>query len=436
MKSPFIFLKSRFVREGTTLLSGNVWAQGIAFLAYFAIVRLYSQEDIGLYNIFYSYIEVLIILSTLRYEQAAVVAQNDREAIAVSRLALLINAVVSAILLATALAIIFMQHYRVVPNLMSLQMLIFIPPMVFFCGTSRVYAALFNRFRNFKHIALSEAVGSTTSVAAKLLFGLPQLAHTLWHTIGLQFGTVLGKIASNFNYLVALRKLGLPNDTTRAEMRQASHKYRNFALYTTPKDLVNSLSYNLPFIWLALYFDKAEVGLFALALTFTFRPANILNVVFEKLLYVRVAEKVRCQSSISRDIVKFAICLNAMAFPLCVAVFLFGDTIFGFLFGERWSQCGFYLRCLIPWVYIMLTTTSLTFISNVFARQRTEFVFYLVLFLMRTASVVVGIATANFRTGIALFAASGALVSAALLVWYTIQIKKYEKNRIENSERI
>ena len=422
-------MKSRFLKEGATLLSGNVWAQGIAFAAYFVIVRLFSQEDIGLYNIFYSYIEVLIIVSTCRYELATVLASDDREAMAVSRLALRINTFVSFALLGIALLFFtidktFTSHL----SPLTLQLSLFIPPMVFFCGTSRVYTALFNRFRDFKQIALSEAIGATSGALGKILLGLPQLAATVWHTIGLQLATVIGKIVSNINYLVALRKLPLPKDITKSERREAARKHRNFALYTMPKDLVNSLSYNLPFIWMALYFDKAEVGLFALALTFTFRPANILNNVFEKLLYVRVADNVRSCRPIARDIRRFMLYLNAIALPFFFVAFIFGDAIFGFLFGSRWSECGFYLRCLLPWVYIMLTSTSLTFISNVFSRQRTEFIFYIILFALRIVSMAIGIATSSFRTGILLFAISGALVSTALLAWYIKQINDYERS--------
>ena len=60
-------MKNRpIVREMGTLLSGNVLAQIISLAAYFALTRIFSTEDYGIYAIFYSYIEVLIILSTCK----------------------------------------------------------------------------------------------------------------------------------------------------------------------------------------------------------------------------------------------------------------------------------------------------------------------------------------------------------------------------------
>ena len=55
-----------------TLAGGNMLAQSITLVAYFALTRIFSTEDYGLYSIFYSYIDVLIILSTCKYEIAIV----------------------------------------------------------------------------------------------------------------------------------------------------------------------------------------------------------------------------------------------------------------------------------------------------------------------------------------------------------------------------
>ena len=92
-----------------------------------------------------------------------------------------------------------------------------------------------------------------------------------------------------------------------------ARKNINFALFTAPKDFLNSFSSNLPFIWLALYFDDARVGLFSLALTFTFRPANILAGALENVLYVRTAEKVHQRQLVMPDIRRVILSLNAIA---------------------------------------------------------------------------------------------------------------------------
>lgn len=428
------FFKSQFLRDGVTLISGNVWAQGIAFAAYFILTRLFSPEDFGLYNVFYSYIEVLIIISTCKYELAIVLGDNDKEAMAVSSLAFRLNGFFSlALLIIVTLLCIFSPFQEsgrfaffsfhnsafLIPFL--------IPAMVYLCGTSRIYSLLLNRLRQFRQIALSEVIGSSSGVLFRLFFGLPAFLSTLLHTIGLPLGVLLGRLVGNINLRIRFKKFVSLQKVDRQERRRVASKFRNFPLYTMPKEFVNSLSYNLPFLWLSLYFDRAEIGLFALALTFTLRPVNVLNSAFERLLYVRIAERVREHSPIKSDLFHFVGLLNLVALPLFVVAFFFADNIFAFLFGGRWSGCGIYFRYLLPWAYIILTSTSLMFLTNVFSRQRAEFFFYSALFVLRVVAMVVGLYTGSFKTAILLFSLSGAFVSLLIFFWLMHLVNRYEE---------
>jgi O-antigen/teichoic acid export membrane protein len=187
-------------------------------------------------------------------------------------------------------------------------------------------------------------------------------------------------MAANINYRLRLKQLPFMQGTAPAAVtaKQALLKHRNYPLYVAPKDLLTSFSANLPFLWLALYFQQAEVGLFGLALTFTFRPANILNGAFERALYARVAERVRQRQSIARTIRRFLLILNAIAIPAAIAAWFVAEPLFTFLFGSQWVGTGIYVQALLPWILVMLSTMSLMFIPNVFGTQRTEFLFGLV----------------------------------------------------------
>ena len=47
-------MPSHFIRNSGTLLTGNVVAQGLAFLAYLLLLRLFTPDDFGLCNVFFS----------------------------------------------------------------------------------------------------------------------------------------------------------------------------------------------------------------------------------------------------------------------------------------------------------------------------------------------------------------------------------------------
>lgn len=416
----------KIVKDGMTLIGGNVWAQVIAFVAYLVLGRLYSPEDFAAFNIFYSYIEVLIILSTCKYELSVVVAKDGREAMAAARLALILNALVSVVLL-SVVALMWLLGISVP---IAYHIVLLIPFMVFFCGTSRVYANIFNRYKSFGQIALSEVLTSTSGVVAKIAMAFL----SCFHALGLPLGTVLGKMVGNVNYLVKLRTLDIPRGTLREELVAVAHKFRNFPLFNMTKELLNSFSYNLPFLWLALYFaDDPAVGVFGLALTFTFRPINILNTAFEKLLYVRVAECVREGISIGRDIRRFVCWLNVVALPFVVLLFFVAEPLFVMLFGHKWQGIGYFVQCLLPWVLVALTSTSLSFLANVFGQQKTELYFHIVLLVLRALAMVYGIMTLNFKQSILLFSLVSAVVCLLLLLWYLSLVRRHDRSILQRS---
>lgn len=406
------------------MLGGNVLAQVIALAAYFILMRIFSPDDYGLYNIFYSYIEVLIILSTLKYELAVVVADDDREANDLAGLTLRINTLVSLLLL--TIVLVLWLTGMLPGNFAQLGwMVLLIPPMVFFCGTSRVYGALFNRMHRYRSIAVNETVNAGTGALLKITLGLLGMLQA-----GMPVGTVAGRAIANITYRLKLRQLGrtpsFHGDRTAAF--SVMRKHRNFPFFVASKDFINSLSYNLPFLWLALYFDRAEVGLFALALTFTFRPANLLNTAIEKVYYARTAEGVRQGEPVGRMISRMLLVVNAIALPVCILAWFAAEPVFSFCFGGRWAGCGVYVRALLPWIFLSLSATPLTFISNVFSTQRIEFYFYLVLLALRVAAIAIGVSAGGFLLAIRLYAAAGALISASLLMWYLWQVRRYERS--------
>ena len=183
------------IKNAGTLLGGNVVGQGIAFLSYLLLCRLFTPEDFGLYNVFYGYLEVLIILSTCKYEMAIVVAQDDTRATSVARMSLRLNLIVSLALLAAAgvMGILGPVSGPKIPW----PMLLLIPVMVYFCGTSRVYSALGVRQERFSAIAGADVTGSLAGTVAKLAAGALAPVLRWLHSYGMPIGTVLGVMARN-----------------------------------------------------------------------------------------------------------------------------------------------------------------------------------------------------------------------------------------------
>ena len=420
-------MASRFIKNSGTLLTGNVIAQGLAFVAYLVLLRLFTPEDFGLCNVFFSYTEVLIILSTCKYEMAEVIAENDTEAQSLSRLALRLNTGVSLLLMAVA-AVMALAHVTL--SGMPVYLPLLIPVLVFFSGTNRVYIFLCNRHRQYKQIAAGEVVSVTGGILTRILFGLLAPLWQLLHTIGLPLGSVLGKVAGHFYLRHAALKV-TSNQPSTHNFRFLATKYKNFPFYVMPKELVSSFSANLPLMWLSVYFDKPLLGLFSLALTFTQRPVGVLANTFEKVFYENSASKVAQQQPLWHDVHRFTFLLGGAALIVGTLAFLFAEPIFVFLFGNQWVGTGYYVRCLLPWMSVLVFTNSLAFVSNIFGTQRVDFGMQVAQLLLRIAALYIGIHQGNFQLSVLLFAAVSAVVQTAQLGWYLYQVHRYDKKLSE-----
>ena len=408
---PKLSLKNEIVRNCTTLLSGTAVAQCITFLAYPVIARLYSSEDFGLYTTILSYIDILVILSTARYEQAIMITKDPKEIAAIVKLCRRLCLGVTA-LITIAVCIILLFNEASKPDMLIL----FIPLLVFFNGQYRIYLLLFNKYKEFKHIAFSDISANLSGTVLKIALGIVGLFR-----VGLPTATVLGRIVGNINYRLRMRKISLPQPD-KGTIKAMIKKHRNFPLYSMPKDFINSFSANLPFTLLAIYFDEASIGLFAMAFTFTFRPMNLVNSAYERVLYERISTKHLNHEPIVKDIVRFFGYNYAVLTPLFVIAFIFARPILTFILGAEWAASATYFRYMLPWIYVMLISSSISFIPNIFGTQRTEAVMYLILFIVRLAVLAIGISLNSFGLSILLFCITGTLFSIILTIWYFKQI--------------
>ena len=418
-------MPSHFIRNSGTLLTGNVVAQGLAFLAYVLLLRLFTPDDFGLCNVFFSYTEVLIILSTCKYEMAIVVAPDDNEASLLARLAFRLNALLTLLLFAVAAV---MALTGVTLSNLPAILLLLLPLLVYFTGTYRIYVFLCNRHKEYRALALGEVVSVSGGTVTRILFGLLAPVLNLFHTIGLPLGSVLGKMAGHaYLHHVVCRKNHYYHPTA-APLRPIARKYINFARYVMPRELVSSFSANLPLMWLSLYFDKPLLGLFSLALTFTQRPAGILANTFEKVLYQSSSVTVQQQLPLRRNILRFALLLGVGVAAVAAVVFLFAEPLFVLLFGGQWVGTGYYVRCLLPWMSILVISNSLSFISSIFGTQRVDFILQVVQLLLRAVALYIGIRQGDFQLAVLLFCIVSAVVQAVQLAWYLYQVHRYEQH--------
>jgi O-antigen/teichoic acid export membrane protein len=412
---------AEFFKYVTALLSSNVIAQLIGLIAYPFITRIYSKEIFGEFNWFLSVAGLLIILSTGKYDPAIVLPKSERKAISLFQLCLVLNFLLfifslsAVVFWGDAIASLFSR------NSLS-RLLIFLPFMVLLGGLWQALNFFFIRRKKYYHIGLYNVAQSLVGVVLKCVLGLKGFVHS-----GLIVGSIAGQgVAFLICFLKSGFRLNEMKAIDRTELKAVAKAYAFFPRYELPNELLNTLSGALPVLLLSVYFEMEAIGLFSLALTVGFRPVNLFSLSVYQVLYKKTTERIHRKARIGRHLVLFCKTCVIVFLPFFILFAFISEWAFGILFGADWTAAGVYLRMMLPWLFLVVITASLSFIPDLFSKQRTAMHIEMIFILFRVISLAAGIYFRNFDLAIALYCGISAIRFIVLFVWYFHLVKKYE----------
>lgn len=409
-----------YTRHSLTLLSASTLAQVISFAVYPILTRLYTPADFGVVNVLLSVTGLLAIASTGRYEPALVLEKDDHSAKTLLQLIILLNLalfVVSQIvftLFAHPIASLFHSAEGVEPWLPL------IPLMVLLSGLWLALNSYCVRWKKFKVVGEYGLVKSVSNAGLKLAFGYGGLLRS-----GLVISSLLAFLSSLSVALVRMRQhlRGLLS-VDRQTMRQMAVKYANFPKFELPNAISNMLAGNLPILLLPLCFGMDQIGLFSLALTLGFCPVGIFTGSMDQVLYKNAVEKLQRNEPIKPLISKFCKRTAIGLLPFFVLFFFIAEWFFTVLFGKQWAPAGTYFKIMLPWLFMVTMTASLTFIPKIYFRQRTAMFIEFTYIFFRIAALCVGVWMKDFTVAVLCFSVVSAIMVTIQLIWYFHLLKK------------
>jgi O-antigen/teichoic acid export membrane protein len=165
--------------------------------------------------------------------------------------------------------------------------------------------------------------------------------------IGLIVGRMLGMGAACLDAFAGIiRAIGRSGRRALriGKMKQLARRYWRFPAYTTPAELLASLSRQIPPLFLAAYFSVESVGLYWLANRVLERPALLFGREISRVLLQHLADNQDRGKATSTLLTKTTLILAALSLPPFVLVIIFGPWIFAALFGDAWFHAGDYAR--------------------------------------------------------------------------------------------
>lgn len=356
------WLSSAFVRNTGKLAGGTAVAQLITLVAAPILTRLYSPEGFGILGVFTSFLSILAITATLRYELAIPLAESEDEAAGVAAASLLFTTA-----LGTAVAIAaYLIGETVLVALNSSQLLPYVwllPISVLLVGAYQTLNYWAIRDRSFGRIAKTKLAQGAASVSTQLALGLVGVG-----PLGLLMGHVLGQSAG----IMTLAR-DLPTRTIRQVSRgflaSTMHRFRRFPYFAAPGALLNSATSQAPVLIFAALYGPVVAGLFALTQRIVGLPIQFIGNSVNQVFFAEVAQLRRTDPT--RVAVRFLQVSGSLALLAVVPALVllaFGPQLFSFVFGDDWIEAGRFARVLAP-MLILQFSVGPTAHLNILERQ-------------------------------------------------------------------
>lgn len=350
--------KSEFRRNILTLMMGTTIAQSIPIAISPILTRIYTPEDFGVFALYMAIAAILSVIATGRYEMAIMLPKKDEDAINIVALSLIISFFVSFI----SFVIVFVFNVQITNVLKNPEIsnwLYFIPITVLLTGIYQSFNYWSNRKKEYKRLAISKVVQSSSSATVNLGMGFNGFGSS-----GLILGGVFGQsIATAF-----LIKMVWKIDKSKMEYIK---KIKIFALlkkyikqpkYALPTTLLDTISLKIPTLAISsLYQSLTLVGHYMLVERMLSVPAGLIGGAIGQNFYQEFSNRINSNKKESAKLLLLKVwtLLFAIGIVPTILIFFYAEELFSFLFGENWKEAGV-IAAVLVWMYLFSFISSPT----------------------------------------------------------------------------
>lgn len=410
-----------FFKNVATLISGTTFAQAFSILIYIFLSRIYTDEDFGVFGLYMNILNIAIIFSTAKYELAILLPKSDRESVNLLGLSGLISLFVSLVLL----LIVLLFNTQISHLLGSEEIstwLYYIPLSTLMVGLFTSFRNYSNREKRYKLIAGANIGQSLGNSLMKLLLGVLMVG-----AAGLIYGVIFGQVVGILVFLAL--QWHFNNEKVSwlrlSEMKRLARQYSLFPRYNMWQGLINNLSGALPVFIFSSFFSTAIAGIYTFGYMILYRPVSLVANAFYQVMYQRFVEKQHRETTILPEVKLFVKRTAQVFFLPFLGVGIFAPQVFGFIFGANWIEAGRYAQILLPWIFMVSLVMPLSFIPDLYKKQRVAMTIDAVKLLARLAGLAVGVIMNNVYIGLALYSGLSTLIIGYSLFWYIRLVKNH-----------
>jgi O-antigen/teichoic acid export membrane protein len=244
-----------------------------------------------------------------------------------------------------------------------------------------------NRCSNYKRMAASRVLQSTSASAAQLGGGFSKLSY---------FGLIGGQVIGQFASLIFLFKSLISNnqadlkEINKDQMKRMAVRFQDFPKFLMLAHGFNTGSSQAPALLLTGLFSASTAGFYMLTQRVLNAPvslvASAIGDVFRQEASRQYAEKKECRVVYLSTLKKLVL----LSFFPFISLFFIAEHLFAIVFGEEWRIAGEYAAILAPMYFFRFIASPLSSMFMIAEVQKADLIWQACLFLFVFLSIFFG----------------------------------------------
>ncbi|KER02505.1 lipopolysaccharide biosynthesis protein [Photorhabdus temperata] len=369
-------MNNKFIKNLSGLLLSSLLSQILLLLSTPVLTRLFSPEELGIYASLSSILSILAVGACLRYEFSISASEKEREINSLVTLSCITSIIIIFITI-TIFAIFHIPEKIIIGN-----HIYYIPLGIITYGFYRAMSFNSIRKRQYREFSITKIAQTVTMISIQIIGGIASLGASsliLGQILGQSLGVLF--LRKKSQYRLVIRK----NEFRK--IRLLAKKYYKFPVYDFPASLINTVSNELPQLFIMSAYGLKPAGFYLIASKISGAPITLLNQTVSSILqgYLKGTP-----ASSFLKIKKTFYYLGLISLLFAIVTYLIGIPTITFVFGEEWYESGKYLLCLIPHLSGQIIYSSLSIYLSIYEHQKSNLFIQSTSIILRFTALLVG----------------------------------------------
>ncbi|EHJ11755.1 O-antigen translocase [Crocosphaera watsonii WH 0003] len=360
------FVKSSFVRNVLTLMTGTSLAYGMTAIAEPFIARIYTPDAYGIFAVYFSIVSILSIGVCWRYELAIVLPETEEDSINVLILSLGLALITSLIF-----ALIFFLFSQPLSELFGINnlyvLIIIIPISIFITGFYQCISYWLTKTKDFKNLSFFKFLKVFLIIFLQILFGFFYKDNNLGLIIAYTLSLGLANLFLGVRVYNKI-KFKMVRCLSYQRMFTLMNRYRKYPIYSILPSFLNTSTLRMPVFFLSTFFTASVAGQYSLSMRLLLLPSALVIAEISKVNHQKFVED-KYNKRLSNSMIKAFWLLFCISISGGILIFIFASFIFTSLFGSQWETAAIYTKVLAPSLILRMIVSPLSIVFGIMDRQ-------------------------------------------------------------------